>query len=159
MKKLLLALASVSLISAAFGSSPSPSKMMEIGKQSHATEPNLLQWYYPAIPPNIQERYSRRSPNRRVDVQQLQWETLLNWSYRHPAYHLPGYVFLGVTSWVNSAEVVKAFGAYAASSEYGLTAATARKLGADYAVYSSEWIQHPALGTALHMQAAYYATK
>jgi hypothetical protein len=131
--------------------------MMDTAKRSHATEPNLLQYYYPATPPDIQNYYARRSPNRQVEVQQVMWGTLMNWSHNH--YYIPGYIFLGTVSWAQTAEAAQAFGGYQAASDYSLTGNTARKLGADYAVYSSEWTNNPALGQVLHMQSAYYAKR
>src|ERR1700756_851747 len=107
--------------------------MMEVSKRSHETQPNLLQWYYPATPPEIQDLYAHRSRNRYVPVQQLMWPALMQWSNRR--YELPGYILLGTTSWALPLETAKAAGAYAAVVDYGLTGNTARRLGADYAVY------------------------
>jgi hypothetical protein len=112
----------------------SPGIMMDVAKRSHATEPNLLQWYYPATPPEIQEFYARRSPNRYIPVQQVMWGALMQCANNR--YNIPGYVLLGVTSWATSIEVTQGMGAYAAASNYSLTGNTARKLGADYALYS-----------------------
>jgi hypothetical protein len=134
-----------------------PTVMMDVEKRSHATAPNLLQWYYPATTPDIQRYYARRSPNRQIDVQQVMWGTLMKWS--HNRYYIPGYLFLGSTSWALLAATALAAGGYEAASEYGNTACTARKLGADYAVYSSEWKDDPVIGRILQMQAAYYVKR
>jgi hypothetical protein len=76
------------------------------------------------------------------------WGTLMKWSDNR--YYIAGYLLLGTTSWALPATTAQAAGAYEAVSEYGNTACTARKLGADYAAYSSEWANDPVLGRVLH---------
>ena len=133
----------------------SPSQAMDLYRESHETEPNLLQWYFPATPLQIQQFYPCRSPNRYVPVQQVMWGTMMQWTNNR--YNIPGYVPLGVTSWATSIRVTQALGeAYTAAFNYSPTGNTARKLGADYAVYSNEYRNDPVMGVIDHMQAAYF---